>query len=60
MTRELTFKRGGAERDGMTLWTVNGKPFDPGRIDARLRLNTVERWKISTEIVPHLIHIHLG
>ena len=60
VTREFTFQRGGAERNGMTLWTVNGKPFDPKRIDARPRLGAIERWKISTQNVPHPIHIHLA
>ncbi|MBO0810549.1 MAG: multicopper oxidase family protein [Microlunatus sp.] len=60
VTREFTFQRGGSERDGMALWTVNGKPFDPNRIDARPQLNSVERWKIRTQNVPHPIHIHLG
>lgn len=60
VTREFTFRRGGTDRDGVTLWTVNGKPFDPARIDARPQLGTVERWKISTQNVPHPIHIHLA
>lgn len=59
-TREFTFQRGGAERNGMTLWTVNGKLFDPQRIDAYPRLGAVERWKIRTLNVPHPIHIHLA
>ena len=59
-TREFTFARGGAQAHGMTLWTVNGKPFDPQRIDAHPRLGAVERWKIRTQNVPHPIHIHLA
>ncbi|MGH7910326.1 MAG: multicopper oxidase family protein [Candidatus Dormibacteraceae bacterium] len=59
VTREFTFQRGGATRDGMTLWTVNDKPFDPERIDARPRLGAIERWKISTLNLPHPIHLHL-
>ena len=30
----------------MTLWTVNGEPFDPDRIDADPALGTVELWKV--------------
>lgn len=58
--REFVFARGGAEANGMTLWTVNGKPFDPNRIDANPRLGAVELWKIRTLNVEHPIHIHLA
>ncbi|MQA81061.1 MAG: multicopper oxidase domain-containing protein [Streptosporangiales bacterium] len=60
VTRELTFQRGGAEAHGMTLWTVNGKPFDPNRVDARPALGSVELWKIRTLNVEHPIHVHLA
>lgn len=58
--REFVFARGGAERHGRTLWTVNDKPFDPDRIDADPRLGATELWKIRTLNVAHPIHIHLG
>ncbi|MGH3098202.1 MAG: multicopper oxidase family protein [Streptosporangiales bacterium] len=57
--REFTFKRGGAERNGVTLWTVNGKPFDPDRMDAKPELGAVELWKVRSLNVEHPIHIHL-
>ena len=44
----------------MTLWTVNGKPFDAGRVDARPQLGAIERWKIRTLNVEHPIHVHLA
>lgn len=58
--REFRFARGGARHDGMTLWTVNGEPFDPERIDAAPELGTVELWKIRGLNVEHPIHIHLA
>lgn len=58
--REFRFARGGAEHNGMVLWTVNGEPFDPDRIDARPELGVVELWKIRTLNVDHPIHIHLS
>jgi spore coat protein A, manganese oxidase len=58
--REFRFVRGGAEMNGITLWTVNGKPFDPDRIDAAPELGAVELWKIRTLNVEHPIHIHLA
>lgn len=57
--REFTFAKGGAERHGMTLWTVNGKPFDLTRIDARVRRGTTEKWTIRALNLPHPFHIHL-
>jgi spore coat protein A len=58
--RSFQFARGGATMNGVTLWTINGKPFDPQRIDANPRLGAVELWKIRTLNVEHPIHIHLG
>ncbi|MGH2727910.1 MAG: multicopper oxidase domain-containing protein [Actinomycetota bacterium] len=41
------------------LWTINGRPFDPGRIDAKPRLGTSERWRfINRSALQHRIHIH--
>jgi FtsP/CotA-like multicopper oxidase with cupredoxin domain len=58
--RELRFVRGGARRNDMTLWTVNGEPFDPDRIDADPELGTVEFWRIRAQNVEHPFHIHLA
>jgi spore coat protein A, manganese oxidase len=58
--REFRFARGGAKMNGMTLWTVNGEPFDPDRIDADPRLGDVELWKIRGLNLEHPIHIHLA
>jgi spore coat protein A, manganese oxidase len=58
--RELKFARGGASAHGMQLWTINGKPFDPERIDADPQLGAVELWKIRAENVEHPFHLHLA
>ncbi len=58
--REFRFARGGAEMNGTTLWTVNGRPFYPDRIDADPELGSVELWKIRALNVEHPIHIHLA
>jgi FtsP/CotA-like multicopper oxidase with cupredoxin domain len=40
-------------------WTINGKGFDPNRIDARPKLGTVERWIfVNTSDADHIVHIH--
>ena len=58
--RDFVFARGGAQINGMTLWTFNGEPFNPGRIDADLKLGSVELWKIRAQNVEHPVHIHLA
>ena len=58
--REFRFVRGAAKMDGMTLWTVNGEPFDPDRIDANPQLSAVELWRIRSLNLEHPIHIHLA
>lgn len=44
---------------GSMLWTINGLPFDPHRVDARPALGATERW-IFTNTSPtrHNVHIH--
>jgi spore coat protein A len=40
-------------------WAINGKPFDPNRVDARVKLGTVEAWElVNTTTVTHIAHVH--
>lgn len=39
---------------------VNGKPYDPGRIDRVLRLGGVEEWTLKSDFVSHPFHIHIN
>lgn len=39
-------------------WTINGKPFDTERMDARPRLESVEIWQLQTDF-SHPLHLHL-
>ena len=42
-------------------WTINGREFDPRRIDAQPTLGTTERWVFRNPTTqPHLVHVHLG
>jgi FtsP/CotA-like multicopper oxidase with cupredoxin domain len=42
-----------------TQWTINGQPFQSGRIDADPVLNTTERWTFFNDSPqPHAIHLH--
>ncbi|MFC7456182.1 multicopper oxidase family protein [Brachybacterium sp. GCM10030267] len=58
--REFVFQRGGAEHEGMTLWTINGEPFDPDRIEAAPQLGEVELWRIRALNLAHPFHVHLS
>jgi len=40
-------------------WTINGKRFAPKRVDARVRLGSVQRWRlVNTSGFTHYIHLH--
>jgi len=39
-------------------WTINGNPFDPGRMDARPKLGSAEIWRLETDF-NHPLHLHL-
>jgi len=41
------------------MWTINGQPFDPMRIDADVELGATEIWRITTN-VHHPVHLHLA
>jgi spore coat protein A, manganese oxidase len=55
--RRFRFTPGG-QRNGMPLWTINGKPFDPARMDARPRLGSTEIWELTAGPA-HPVHLHL-
>jgi len=54
VTREFDF---GYQRLGCG-WTINGKAFDPARMDARPLLNAAEIWRLKTDF-NHPLHLHL-
>jgi len=39
-------------------WRINGRPYEPARMDARPRLNTTEIWQLRTDF-SHPLHLHL-
>ena len=54
-TRRFTFSR----RRGS--WVINGRTYDPNRIDANPKVNTVEIWELSNRsMMNHPVHIHLA
>ncbi len=61
--RELTFAMGmgggGMGGSGMEA-TIDGKAFDPERVDQSVRLGTVEEWTlINTSPLDHPVHLHV-
>jgi spore coat protein A len=55
-TRAWSFRRAvTGEHPG---WLVDGRAFDPGRIDAGVRLGEVEIWRFTSDL-HHPVHVHL-
>jgi FtsP/CotA-like multicopper oxidase with cupredoxin domain len=55
--RRFEISIGGAFK---TVWTINGRTFNPARADARPKLGSVETWEIVNRTgVAHVMHIHL-
>jgi FtsP/CotA-like multicopper oxidase with cupredoxin domain len=66
-TRVLTFSQARVDLEGAEFWRtfrfmVDGKTFDPDRIDQRVRLGAVEEWTIVNEDKgdDHVFHIHVN
>jgi spore coat protein A len=58
VSKTWTFGLSGDDHHG-TWWSINGRAFDPDRVDHRPRLGTVERWRFrNTSDVTHYVHIH--
>jgi spore coat protein A len=54
LTRDLDF----SYQRAIHSWRINGKPFDPSRMDARPKLDTLEIWRLQTDF-SHPLHLHL-
>jgi len=56
--RELTFAMGMG--GGRMRFTIDGKDFDPDRVDQAVRVGTVEEWTITnTSPMDHPLHLHV-
>ncbi|MEV6864152.1 multicopper oxidase family protein [Streptosporangium subroseum] len=56
-TRDFEFT--GGSMHGGTGWLINGRPFDPKRMDARPRLGDTEIWRLTSDVA-HPVHLHLA
>ena len=59
-TRQFALNHGmGGMMGGGMVFLINGKAFDPSRIDTQVKLNTIEDWEITnTGSMAHPFHIH--
>ena len=57
-TQELTFNID-VNKDPLQ-FQVNGKPYDPSRIDRVLRLGGVDEWTLKSDFASHPFHIHVN
>jgi FtsP/CotA-like multicopper oxidase with cupredoxin domain len=55
-----TWKVGlGGDPDTGSFWTINGKPFDPDRVDFRVPLGATQKWRlVNNTQMTHFIHLH--
>jgi len=59
LTRGFTFSGGMMGMMGGAPWVINGKPFDPTRVDANPKLGTVEIWEFrNMSMMDHPVHLH--
>jgi spore coat protein A, manganese oxidase len=54
-SRHFAFSR---KANGEPIWLINGKPFDPMRMDARPELGSTEVWYLTSDL-HHPVHLHL-
>ena len=43
-----------------TLFQVDGKSYEPNRVDRQLTLGTVDQWTLTSDFVSHPFHIHVN
>jgi FtsP/CotA-like multicopper oxidase with cupredoxin domain len=56
--RQFQLNHGMAQGTGMQ-FLINGKAFDPQRVDTKISLDTVEDWEIiNTGMMDHPFHLH--
>ncbi|HYF71753.1 MAG TPA: multicopper oxidase domain-containing protein [Nocardioides sp.] len=58
VAKTWTFSLEGDAESG-TFWAIDGKAFDPDRVDHRVRLGTREKWVLrNTSDITHYVHLH--
>ncbi len=55
----MTWTFGVSKDQHGSYWSINGKRFDPRRIDHRVVLGTTEKWRLrNTTDMTHFVHLH--
>ena len=55
----MTWRFGTSTDSKGTYWSINGKRYDPSRVDHRVRLGRTEKWKlVNTSNITHFVHLH--
>jgi FtsP/CotA-like multicopper oxidase with cupredoxin domain len=45
--------------DHGSFWSINGKMFDPQRVDHRVTMGSIERWRLrNASDMTHYVHLH--
>jgi FtsP/CotA-like multicopper oxidase with cupredoxin domain len=55
----MTWRFGLTKIHHQKYWTINGKRFNPKRVDHKVRIGSTERWKlVNTTKFTHYVHLH--
>jgi FtsP/CotA-like multicopper oxidase with cupredoxin domain/plastocyanin len=55
----MTWRFGISKDQHGSFWSINGKRYSPKRVDHRVRLGSVERWRlVNTSDITHYVHLH--
>ncbi|MEO5666411.1 MAG: multicopper oxidase domain-containing protein [Nocardioides sp.] len=58
IAKTWAFDLGGSAEEG-TFWGINNRPFDPDRVDHKVRLGDTEAWRLRNDSdLTHYVHIH--
>ncbi|WP_248304471.1 multicopper oxidase domain-containing protein [Breoghania sp. L-A4] len=58
-TQTLVFNIDVSQPDGV-FFEIDGKPYDPNRIDRTLPVGGVDEWTLTSDFVSHPYHIHVN
>jgi spore coat protein A len=55
----MTWRFGLTKLHHQKYWTINGKRFNPKRVDHKVRIGSTQRWKlVNTTKFTHYVHLH--
>jgi FtsP/CotA-like multicopper oxidase with cupredoxin domain len=55
----MTWRFGQTKDAHGSFWSINGRHYNPNRVDHRVRLGSVEKWKlVNSSDLTHYVHLH--